>query len=99
MKDILTTGLVKSIGTLVQKHWSRETHSEKALQRQPTLPTLLKPSQQIERSNLLQSDSDWSKWYFQFVGWQQEKEKLHTVASDLQRLVVQTRIGVSKQKT
>ena len=54
-----------------------ETHSEKALQQQPTL---LKPSQQIERSNLLQSESDWSKWYFQFVGWQQEKKKLYTVA-------------------
>ena len=53
-----------------------ETHSEKALQQL----TLLKPSQQIERSNLLQSDSDWSKWYFIFVGWQQEKKKLYTVA-------------------
>ena len=29
----------------------------------------LKPSQQIGRSNLLQSESDWSKWYFIFVGW------------------------------
>ena len=27
------------------------------------------------------------------------ERKLYTVASDLQRLVVQTRIGVSKQKT
>ena len=30
--------------------------------------TLPKPSQQIQRSNLLQSDSDWSKWYLTFVG-------------------------------
>ena len=42
--------------------------------------TLLKPSQQIGRSNLLQFDSDWSKWYFIFAGWQQEKKKLYTVA-------------------
>ena len=48
-----------------------ETHCEKALQQL----TLLKPSQQIGRSNLLQSESDWSKWYFIFVGWQQEEKK------------------------
>ena len=46
---------------------------------------VLKPSQQIERSNLLQSESDWSKWYFRFVGGQEEKT-LYTVAADLQML-------------
>ena len=39
--------------------------------------------------------------HHRFVGLASKRweEKLHTVASDLQRLVVQTRIGVSKQKT